>query len=92
MERPYNLSQLIEFPCDYQFKAFGLSDEKGSFFEAVGAAVASVVPVSLDAMKSRPSAQGTYLCVTIMVRLHNADQLKAIYAALREVKGLKYLL
>jgi hypothetical protein len=92
MEQPSGLSQLIEFPCDYQFKAFGLNDEKGSFFEAVRAAVASVHSVPLDAMKGRPSAQGTYLCVTVLVRLHNADQLKAIYAALRQVEGLKYLL
>lgn len=92
MGNPSDLSQLMEFPCDYQFKAFGLNDDEGRFSEAVRAAVATVVPVPLDAMKGRPSAQGSYLCVTVLVRLHNADQLKAIYEALRQVDGLKYLL
>jgi len=58
----------------------------------VQAAVASVVPVSRDAVKCRPSAQGHFQCVSVLVRLYNRDQLLQTYAALRLVDGLCYLL
>jgi len=83
---------LLEFPCDYLFKAFGPNDPEGFFAEAVRSAVATVVPVSVDAVKMSRSANGTYLCVTVLIRLHNYPQLTAIYGALRHVDGLKYLL
>jgi len=84
--------QLIDFPCDYEFKAFGPVDPDGRFVEAVRSAVATVIPVSLDAMRSRQSSAGRYLCVTVVVRLHDIDQLHRIYAGLRNIDGLKYLL
>ncbi|PLX79556.1 MAG: DUF493 domain-containing protein [Desulfuromonas sp.] len=84
--------QLLDFPCDYEFKAFGPADQDGRFVEAVRSAVASVTPVSLDAMRSRLSSAGRYLCVTVVVRLHDINQLHRIYAGLRNIDGLKYLL
>lgn len=92
MDRPSSLEELLEFPCDYQFKAMGPNDEHGDFFRAVHAAVTSVVPVPLDAVKARPSSKGTFQSVTVLVRAHNVDQIKAIYAALHRVPDLKYLL
>jgi hypothetical protein len=92
MDEPSALSQLLEFPCDYQFKAFGPGDEDDGFVIAVREAVSSVVPVSRDAVRTRFSSRGAYLCVTVVVRLYNADQIKAIYAALRRIEGLNYLL
>jgi len=86
------VDELLEFPCDYIFKAFGPNDAGGLFASAVRAAVATVVPVALDAIKSRPSSNGAYLCVTLVVRLYNSTQLHAIYAALQGVPDLKYLL
>jgi len=92
MDEPSALSQLLEFPCDYQFKAFGPMDEEDSFARAVRDAVSSVVAVSSNAVRKRSSSRGTYLCVTVVVRLYNADQIKSIYAALRRIESLKYLL
>ena len=43
-------------------------------------------------LRVRPSAENSYLCVSVIVRLQNKAQLEAIYAALQRVKGLKYLL
>ena len=87
-----SLSQLLEFPCGYQFKAFGPNDAEDTFVLAVREAVSSVVPVSLDAVRTRLSGRGTYLCVTVIVRLYNVDQVKTIYASLRRIETLKYLL
>lgn len=92
MDEPSALSQLLEFPCDYQFKAFGPREEDDGFVLAVREAVSSIVPVSIDAVRIRSSSRGTYLCVTVVVRLYNIDQIKAIYASLRRIETLKYLL
>lgn len=82
--------ELLEFPCDFMFKAFGPNEE--SFRDAVRQAISEIIPVPLDAVRSRPSREGTYVCVSVLVRLHNFGQLKAIYQVLRGVEGLKYLL
>jgi len=92
MERRPAPEELLEFPCDYLFKAFGPNDPDGFFAQSVRSAVAAVVPVSVDAVKLNRSANETYLCVTVLVRLYNYGQLAAIYNALRQVEGLRYLL
>jgi putative lipoic acid-binding regulatory protein len=81
---------LLDFPCHYEFKAFGPAAE--DFADAVVAAVSRVVTVSLDATKTRLSSGGRYQSVTVCVHLRNSTQLKEIYAILRQVEGLRYLL
>lgn len=90
MERDPNSEDLIEFPCDYVFKAFGPNEDR--FTDDVREAVSTLIPVPLDAIRTRTSREGTYLCVSILVRLHNFEQLKEIYNRLRAVNGLRYLL
>jgi hypothetical protein len=81
---------LLDFPCHYEFKAFG---EAGVLFaDAVKSAVSQVVPVAADAVRTRHSSGGRYQSVTVCVKLHNSDQLKQIYAELQQADGLKYLL
>lgn len=81
---------LIDFPCVFEFKAFG--DAGAAFPERIYQSVASVVEVSREAMRSRQSSGGRYQCVTVMVHLHNSSQLKAVYEVLRQVEGIRYLL
>jgi hypothetical protein len=89
MEHP-RLDTLFQFPCDFEFKAFGTND--GIFAEAVRVAIDMIVPAPLDAVRVRPSAHGSYVCVSVVVRLHDFQQVEAAYAALRQVEGLKFLL
>lgn len=84
--------ELVDFPCHFEFKAFGPGGEASAFFDQVNAAVATVVPVSRQAMKSRPSSTGKYLCVSVLVSLQNRQQMEKIYAELRKIDSLKYLL
>ena len=70
----------------------GDDSAKGVFSHSVHTAVSSVVPVSMDAVKCRFSAQGNYVAVSVVVRLHNMQQVKDIYSALRDVDGLRFLL
>ena len=81
---------LLDFPCHFDFKAFGPADDV--FFDDVVAAVGRVVPIGLDATKTRISSGGRYQAVSVCVHLHNSTQLKEIYAALKKVERLKYLL
>jgi len=81
---------LLDFPCYFEFKAFGPADE--AFIEAVVAAVTQVVPVARDATRSRLSSGGRYQSVSVCVHLHNSAQLKDIYESLRRVERIKYLL
>lgn len=85
-----SVDELVEFPCDYIFKAFGPNNE--TFAESVRSTVSRTVHAPLDAIKIRPSSKGEYQCVTVVVRLLNVDQLKAIYTDLQQLAELKYLL
>ncbi len=84
--------ELMEFPCHFEVKAFGPGDEESHFDDLVLAAISTVVQASRQAMRSRPSSGGKYQCVSVLVTLHNRPQLEAVYAALRKIEGLKYLL
>jgi putative lipoic acid-binding regulatory protein len=90
---PSDSSQrLMEFPCHFELKAFGPSGEDSSFFSQVESAVANVVQVSRQAMKTRPSSAGKYQCVSVLVPLQSRTQMEEVYAELRKIDGLKYLL
>ena len=90
---PSDSSQgLMEFPCHFEFKAFGPGGEDSSFFSQVESAVSNVVQVSRQAMKTRPSSAGKYQCVSVLVTLQSRAQMEEVYAELRKIDGLKYLL
>ena len=82
----------MEFSCHFEFKAFGPGGEDSAFFSQVESAVANVIQVFRQAMKTRPSSAGKYQCVTVLVTLQNRTQMEAVYAELRQIEGLKYLL
>ena len=92
MTQRHNPDELLSFPCHYEFKAFAAVTGDDVFSPAVLAAVSAVVPVGSDAMRIRLSSARRYQCVTVLVRLENSSQLTGIYANLRAVDGLRYLL
>lgn len=81
---------LLDFPCHYQFKAMGLAGEE--FKCSIVAAVDKYVAVPVDAVRCRPSGKGTYQSVSVLVTLHNYEQLTSIYAEMRQIADLKMLL
>jgi putative lipoic acid-binding regulatory protein len=84
--------ELIEFPCHFEFKAFGPGGEGSHFDDQILAAISTVVMASRQAMRTRLSSGGKYQCVSVLVTLQNRTQLEAVYTALRQIDGLKYLL
>jgi len=84
--------ELIEFPCHFEFKAFGPGGDDSRFDDQVLAAICTVVQASRQAMRIRPSSGGKYQCVSVLVTLQSRPQLEAVYAALRDIEDLKYIL
>jgi putative lipoic acid-binding regulatory protein len=81
---------LLEFPCQYQFKALGMAGEV--FAEAILRAIRQHAAVASDSICSRPSSKGSYQSVSVLVTLHSFQQLENIYAEMRKVPELKMLL
>ncbi len=74
---------LLSFPCFYTFKVFGRQSDR--FCEQVCEVIASTVGcVPLDSVRTRPSEHGKYVCVSVIARLQDREQLDRIYADLRE--------
>jgi putative lipoic acid-binding regulatory protein len=84
--------ELLEFPCHYEFKAFGPGGDDSQFDVQVLEAISTVVQVSRQSMRARPSSGGKYQCVSVLATLQNRTQLEAVYAALRKIEDLKYML
>jgi putative lipoic acid-binding regulatory protein len=81
---------LLEFPCQYQFKALGVAGEdfKMNILHAIG----QHAKVAQDAVRCRPSGKGNYQSVSVLLTLHSYQQLTDIYAEMRKVPALKMLL
>lgn len=74
-------ASLLEFPCDFPIKAFGLSRED------LPALVAAIVrrhapDLGEGAVSWRQSGGGKYTAVTVTVRARSKAQLDAIYREL----------
>ncbi len=81
---------LLEFPCQYQFKTIGVAGE--NFKTSILKAIAQYAQFSQDAVHCRPSGQGNYQSISVLLTLHSYQQLTDIYAEMRKVPGLKMLL
>jgi uncharacterized protein len=82
---------LIEFPCDFDIKAMGLS---GTTFETT---VLSIVNEYVDdikegAIKTKQSSGGKFTSMTITVYVESQTQLDAIYQALSGNDLVNYVL
>lgn len=82
----------LEFPCEHVFKVFFSAEAAPTCRVQALQAINRVLPCAEDALRERQSAKGNYVCVSIAVYLHNRDQLEAIYASLRTLEGVVYLL
>lgn len=90
MTEKQNPEDLLEFPCQYQFKAVGAAGQP--FIDAIVQAINKHSAVNQDAVRSRPSGKGTYQSVSVLVTLHSYQQLTSVYAEMRKVPDLKMLL
>ena len=86
------IHDLVEFPCQFCFKAVGKSD--GGFvaklLERVGRVLGRII--TDDEHTVRKSAQGTYESLTLNLWVTSGDEVYSIYAALGDDDRVKYLL
>ncbi|MCO5107908.1 MAG: DUF493 domain-containing protein [Burkholderiaceae bacterium] len=75
------LERLLEFPVDFPLKVMGRRVD--DFAQAIAATVGEHVPTFDPAtMELRASSQGTWLSVTVVVRVESREQLERLYRAL----------
>jgi len=75
------IEQLLEFPVDFPLKIMGRRVD--GFAQAIAELVGVHVPDFDPAtMELRSSSQGTYLSLTVVVRVRSRAQLEALYTAL----------
>ncbi|KAL0050214.1 hypothetical protein WJX82_006610 [Trebouxia sp. C0006] len=81
-----------QYPGHRDFKAIGSGGE--DFKQTIVRAVEDVVgPVKEDRVVQRPSSQGKFISITLKdVKVHNPDQVLAVYEAMRRDKRLRYYL
>lgn len=82
---------LIEFPCDFDIKAMGLTSE---VFDST---VVSIVRQYVDdikqgAIKTKQSSGGKFTSITVTVYVESQAQLVTIYQALSSHDLVKYVL
>lgn len=82
------LNQYHDFPCCYMFKVIGYNAD--GFLDSVQEAAQGVLgPLNPKKdLRSRPSREGRYLSVTIETGVHDAQQVLAVYAALKGLEGV----
>jgi len=78
------------FPGVYQIKAIGVAEDnfEGRVVEAVVAEVAT--PSELD-YSVRTTPGGRHVALTLDITVQNAEQVRGIYARIRDLKGLTLL-
>jgi uncharacterized protein len=81
----------IEFPCPYPIKVMGLSSD---FFVAEVVRVCRChAPETADEKVSvRPSSQGNYTAVTVVIEASGIAQLESLFADLKTIDGIKMVL
>ena len=74
------LEQLLDFPVDFPLKVMGRRVD--GFAQAIADLVIEHVPGFDPAtMELRPSSQGTWLSLTVVVHIESRAQLEALYRA-----------
>jgi len=85
------LEHAHEFPGPFTYKVFGPNDD--AFVDRTRQAAISIVgeDASLD-LSHRASSHGRHTCVTLEVQVASAQEVLDVYAALREVDGVRMML
>lgn len=91
MSEAVEKESLLEFPADLAVKAMGLSAK--DFESLVTSLVVSQLPDGSDhKVTTQQSSGGKYVSVSVHFTASSLEQLKAIYATLRNESRVLYLL
>jgi len=80
MNQPKDGFDLIEYPCNYSFKAMCRADPKQAATDYIREMVESELgPNTLLEVRSNSSRTGKFESVTFTIKLDNREQLESIY-------------
>lgn len=83
--------ELLEFPCDFPIKVMGFADPQ--FANTIGELVKEFDPLfNPETIARRPSKQGRYEALHIVVHATGREQLDSIYMALTHHPMVKVVL
>lgn len=83
--------ELIQFPCDFPIKVMGYTDPR--FAQTVGKLIKELDPFfNPETIAVRPSKQGRYEALHIVVHATSREQLDSIYMALTHHPMVKVVL
>jgi putative lipoic acid-binding regulatory protein len=74
---------LLEFPCRFPIKAMGKNNLELDLL-VIEIVRRHVIDINEDAVTSRPSKDGNYIAVTVIVEASSKQQLDAIYRDLTD--------
>ena len=81
---------LLQFPCEFTFRAVG---DTGPTVEAAArAAVAVTLGRPVGRVEQQPSRKGNYLVLRLTAVVLSADEIRAVYAALDGVDGIRMVM
>jgi len=77
----YDPFDALDYPCRFEIKAMGRDDNR---FNALvqGIVTRHIDQEDLLNIKARPSKNGKYVSITIIIRASSKEQIRAIYADL----------
>ncbi len=74
---------LLEFPCQFPIKAMGKADIELDLL-IIEIVRRHVIDISEGAVTTRPSKDGNYIAVTVIIKATSKQQLDAIYQDLTD--------
>lgn len=84
------LEDLVEFPSTFTFRVVATSSD--GLADRAAALVSDAVGRSHDTVEEQPSKNGNYRSVRVAVLVESAEEIRAAYAALKTIPGVKMLL
>ncbi len=84
------LEELLAFPTDFTFRV--VCRDADGLAERVREAVSNTLGRAPEAVDQQPSKKGTFRSVRVRTRVHDADEVRAVYAVLGDLPGVQMLL
>ncbi len=82
--------ELLTFPCLFVFRVVAHTGEETK--RACEAALLAVLSRPAEGVEVKPSSKGNYQAIRIGVTVISADEIRALYAALNAVEGVRMVL
>lgn len=88
--KPQRIEDTLEFPCEFTFRI--VADANPAIQIACEAAITSILSRSTLNTAVQPSRKGNFAVYRVRALVDSGDQIRAVYAALVNIEGVRTLL